>query len=116
MARSASSYSDFAAMASRSIRPTWGIRLWASAWVKRLDMGVLRGVVTGHVGIQDIDEFGHDVVALEGGHQAAIHVDRGLGFFERAGQRNAEDRVLGFARPVDHAAHYRHLHRLHARV
>ena len=36
-------------------------------------------VVRGHVVVQNSDELGHDAVALERGHQAAIHVDRRLG-------------------------------------
>jgi len=42
-----------------------------------------------HVLIQNLDELGYDVVALERGEQAAIDVDRGFGFFESAGKGNA---------------------------
>ena len=50
-----------------------------------------------HVLMQNLDELGDDVVALERGEQAAIDVDRGFGFFEGAGQGNAEAGVFGFA-------------------
>src|SRR5438128_234057 len=104
MARSACWYSALAAMASRSSPPTWGIKLWASASVKRLDMRIDSGcVMRRHITIHDIDEFGHNAIALEGSQQAPIHIDRGLGLLERARQRNAEIGVLRFAGAIHHA-------------
>jgi hypothetical protein len=42
-----------------------------------------------HVLIQNLDELGDDVIALERGEQAAIDLNRGFGYFKSAGQGNA---------------------------
>src|ERR1035438_7818965 len=116
-ARSASSYCDFMATASRIHSRTCGSMRSASHSVKRLDMSGHRfRVMRGHVLVQHPDELGYDVVALERGHQASVHEDRRLGFFESARQRYAQIGVLGFARPVHYATHHGHLHALHARM
>ena len=66
--------------------------------------------------IQNRDELGDDLVALQRGEQAAIDVDRGFRFFEGAGQRDADVGVLRFAGAVDHAAHHGDFHFFDARV
>src|SRR5882672_3359803 len=75
-----------------------------------LDGFLRRGVGGIHVVIENLDELGHDGVSAQGREQAAVHVDRSLGFLERSRKRNPDIRVLGFARPVDDAAHHRQLH------
>jgi hypothetical protein len=45
-----------------------------------------RGVVRVDVAIQNIDEFGDDTVATQGGGKLAVHIDRSHGLFECAGQ------------------------------
>src|ERR1017187_3874501 len=140
IACSASWYSPLASSAWRSRRSTSGIRLWASTSVKRFAMsgrlyqrgrrrnracdrrlaslcavgGVVGGVVGIHVGVQNLQEFGHNAVALERSHQAAIDVHGGLGFLKGARQRNPDVGVLALAGTVHHAAHHRDLHGLHA--
>ena len=44
------------------------------------------GVVRFYVVVQDLDELGDDLVALEGREQAAVHVDRRFWFLEGSGQ------------------------------
>src|SRR5690606_12725352 len=70
-----------------------------------------RGVV-----VEDLEEFRHDVIALERDLQLAVHVDRCLRFLEGARQRDADVRVLRLARAVHDAAHHRDLHLLDAGV
>src|SRR5690606_6524403 len=55
-------------------------------------------------------------LAPERGVELAVDVDGRLGLLERAGQRDADVRVLRLARAVDHAAHDRDAQLLHARV
>ena len=45
-------------------------------------------VVRFHVFIQDLDELRDNPFALQRGEEAAIDIDRRLGFFERPGQRD----------------------------
>src|ERR1035437_3792350 len=134
--RSASWYPPLASSASRSRRSTSGIRLWASSSVKRFAMsrrlyqrggrrntvcdrrfaslGVVGGIVGVHVRVQNLQEFSDNAAALQRGHQAAIHVNRGLGFLKGAGQRNPYIGVFALAGAVHHAAHDRDLHSLYA--
>jgi hypothetical protein len=51
-------------------------------------------VVSFHVLVQNLDEFGYDAIALERGEQAVVDVGRGFGFFECAGQGNAQAGVI----------------------
>ena len=67
-------------------------------------------VVALHVVVEDDFELVDDVVAFESGGELAVDVDRGLGFFEGAGQRDADVGVLGFAGAVHDAAHDGELH------
>src|ERR1039458_1145040 len=142
IACAASWYAPLASSAWRSRRSTSGIRLWASTSVKRFAMsrrlyqrggrrntagkrgfakrrvvgGAVGGVVGIHVCVQNLQEFRHNAVAPERGHQAAIHIHGGLGFLSGARQRNPDIGVLALAGAVDHAAHDRDLHRLYARM
>ena len=58
-----------------------------------------------YVFVEDDLEFFDDVLAFEGGEEFAVDVDGGLGFFEGAGEGDADVGVLGFAGAVDDAAH-----------
>ena len=55
--------------------------------------------------VEDDLELFYDLVALEGGEEFAVYVDGGLGFFECAGERDADVGVFAFAGAVDDAAH-----------
>ena len=65
----------------------------------------VRAVVRFDVLVQDADEVGDDGIALEGNEEAAVGVDRGFGFFEGAGERDADVGVFGLSGAVDDAAH-----------
>src|ERR1035441_2870889 len=62
-------------------------------------------VVALDIPVEDLLELGHDGVAAEGGGEFAVDVDGSLRLFKGAGQTDSKVGVLGFARPVDHAAH-----------
>src|SRR5271166_5317121 len=76
----------------------------------------LRRVMRIDIVFEDLDELGHDVVALQGRHKPSVDVHRSLRLFERSRQRDSDVRVLRFTRPVDYAAHDRDFHLFHARV
>src|SRR5712692_9123678 len=44
------------------------------------------GVMRFYVVVQDLDELGDDLVALQRGEQTSVHVDRRFWFLERSGQ------------------------------
>src|SRR5258708_29295671 len=68
------------------------------------------------VGVENLDEVGYDLLALECSEQATVHVNGGLRFFGRSRQRNAEAWVLRFAGAIDDAAHYGDFHFFYAGV
>src|SRR5581483_4170735 len=55
-------------------------------------------------------------VSFDRGNEAAVDVNRRLGFFESPRQRDAEIRMFRFAGAVYHAAHHRYFHLFHIRV
>src|SRR5271154_69737 len=59
------------------------------------------GVVRFHVVVEDLDELGYDLVALERGEQATVNVDRSLRLFERSRQRDAEACMFRLPGAVD---------------
>src|SRR5690606_19504666 len=75
-----------------------------------------RPVLRLDVPVQQPQELLDQPLAPERGVELAVDVDRRLGLLERAGQRDADVRVLRLARAVDHAAHDRDAQLLHARV
>src|SRR6266545_7410468 len=74
------------------------------------------GVAVLDVGVENLEELGHDSVTLERQLEGAVHEDRRLGLLEGARQRDADVRVLALAGAVDDAAHDRDLQLFHARV
>src|SRR5690606_2885075 len=69
-----------------------------------------------HVPVQQPQELLDQALALQRAVELAVDVDRRLGLLERAGQRDADVRVLRLARAVDDAAHDRDAQLLDARV
>src|SRR5688500_6300899 len=69
-----------------------------------------------HVGLDYRLEFVGESLAFQRAGLLAIDSDRGDRHFARAGQADADVRVLGFARTVDHAAHHRDAHVFHAGI
>src|SRR5262249_7255500 len=61
------------------------------------------GVALRDVVVEDLEELGHDAVALERELEGAVHEDGRLGLLEGAGQGDADVRVLALARTVDDA-------------
>src|ERR1700731_2263321 len=100
---------------SRRSWPILARRSWRESEMPK-PLGAASGVPLLDVVVEDLQEVGHDVVALEGELERAVHEDRGLGLLEGAGQRDADVGVLGLAGTVHHAAHHRDLQLLHARV
>src|SRR5215468_12591861 len=74
------------------------------------------GVALRDVVVEDLQELGHDAVALERELEGAVHEDGRLGLLEGAGQRDADVRVLALAWSVDDAPHDRDIELLDARV
>src|SRR5439155_6232674 len=74
------------------------------------------GVAVLDVVVENLEEFGDDLVALESELERAVHEDGRFGFLEGARQRDADVRVLALARAVDHTAHDRDLQLLHTRL
>src|SRR5439155_10578086 len=60
--------------------------------------------------VEDVNELGNNLVALQRGEKAAIDVYGRLGLLERPGERDAQAGVLGFAGTVDHASHHCNFH------
>src|SRR5262245_45504233 len=69
-------------------------------------------VLLAHVALDDRLELLGDALALEGHGLVAVDVHRRHRHFAGARQADADVGVLGFARPVDHAAHDRDAHLL----
>src|SRR6266852_7983966 len=91
----------------------------ASAWANEGASGARllpRRVALLDVVVENLQELGHDGVALERELEGAVHEDGRLGLLEGAGERDADIGVLALAGAVDHAAHHRHLELFHARV
>src|SRR5215471_19643507 len=74
------------------------------------------GVALRDVIVEDLEELGHDAVALERELEGAVHEDGRLGLLEGAGQGDADVRVLALARAVDDAPHHRDVELLHAGI
>src|ERR1041385_2770565 len=74
---------------AKSLRPE-GWRSYLSV-VRR---GLISTEATIHVRFQNLEEFGHDTVALERHLEPAVDVDGRLRFLEGPGQRNADVSVL----------------------
>src|SRR6201747_2250468 len=81
------------------------VRLPGAAVCVRLGAYELVAVALGNVVVEDDLELFDDVVSLEGHGEFAVDVDRRLGLFEGAGERDADVGVLGLAGSVDDAAH-----------
>ena len=65
-------------------------RVTASA--PRADFFFFPGRVVGlDIVVENLDELGDDLVAFEGGEQAAVHVDGSVRFFDRPRQKDSED-------------------------
>src|ERR1700689_2334517 len=62
-------------------------------------------VVALDVVVENLFELSHDGVASQSGVELAVDVHRGLGFFEKARQADAEVGMLRFAGAVHHATH-----------
>src|SRR2546421_8793455 len=71
---------------------------------------VLSRVMRVNIVVEDTYKFLDDFFASKGGHQAAVYINRSLGFFESAGKRDAKAGVLGFAGAVHHASHDSNFH------
>ena len=81
-------------------------KYWGHAFVVRthergrLRLHLLRGefffggVVRFYIVIQNLDELGDNLVALQRGEQAAVHVNRRLWFLERSREGDAEAGVF----------------------
>src|SRR5215831_20464417 len=74
------------------------------------------GVTLRDVVVEDLQELGHDAVALERELEGAVHEDGRLWLLEGAGQGDANVRVLALARTVDDAPHHRDIQFLDACV
>src|SRR5215470_2569931 len=74
------------------------------------------GVALRDVIVEDLEELGHDTVALERELEGAVYEYGRLGLLEGAGQGDADVRVLALARTVDDASHYRDVQLLDACV
>src|SRR5215467_7069276 len=74
------------------------------------------GVALRDVIVEDLEELGHDAVALERELEGAVYEYGRLGLLEGAGQGDADVRVLALARTVDDAPHHRDVQLLDARI
>src|SRR5262250_2325802 len=74
------------------------------------------GVALRDVIVEDLEELGHDAVALERELEGAVYEYGRLGLLEGAGQGDADVRVLALARTVDDASHHRDVQLLDACV
>src|SRR5215470_3526592 len=72
------------------------------------------GVALRDVIVEDLEELGHDAVALERELEGAVYEYGRLGLLEGAGQGDADVRVLALARTVDDTPHYRDVQLLDA--
>ena len=70
-----------------------------------LNFDELMPVALLHVVVEDDLKLFDDLVALEGGEEFAVDVDGGLGFFEGAGEGDADVGVLRLAGSIDDASH-----------
>src|SRR5499425_3945093 len=86
------------------------------AEMRRARLLLRDGVALRDVIVEDLEELGHDAVALERELERAVHEDGGLGLLEGAGQGDADVRVLALTRTVDDAPHYRDVELLDACV
>src|SRR5262245_21033219 len=75
-----------------------------------LDRDALLAVLLSDVRFDDCLELLSDAFALQRHGLAAVDVHRRDRHFAGAGQTDADIGVLGFAGPVDHAAHHRDPH------
>jgi len=72
--------------------------------------------VRGDVVLENAEKIRHDRVSAERRGQPPVDIHRRFRLLERAGQRNADVRVLRFPGAVHDAAHHGHLHVFDARV
>lgn len=66
--------------------------------------------------VEHAAELTTDMIAGEGNPVLAVHINRGLGFFEGTGQRNADIGIFRLTRAVYNATHYSYVHILNTGV